>query len=135
MAIPAKLAKLIPMLSSPMDGEVVAAARAIEKSLKGAGLDWHDLVNAISFNANPSKAKPSKAWADTGHNAEPDPYPNYDDLYADFIRREMERTYEQMHRYRSQRQYHWDEAAGEFRKTTEDERARYWEGRRKGEDT
>lgn len=133
MAIPAKLAKLIPMLSSPMDGEVVAAARAIEKSLKGAGLDWHDLVNATSF-----KAKPSKSSVDTGHDAKSGHKPGatvYDDLYADFIRRERQRMEEAMRSYRSQRQYHWDEAAGEFRKATEDERAYYWEGRRKGEDT
>lgn len=42
-----KLGKLIPMLSSSHDGEVVAAARAIERTLKDAGRDWHDLVKVI----------------------------------------------------------------------------------------
>lgn len=47
--IPEKIAKLIPMLSSPVDAEVVAAARAIERALKADGKDWHDLVKSIDF--------------------------------------------------------------------------------------
>lgn len=36
-----RMAKLVLMLSSQHDGEVVAAARAIERELLKRGLDWH----------------------------------------------------------------------------------------------
>jgi hypothetical protein len=39
--------KLILLLSSDKDGEVVSAARAIGRVLAGAGLDFHDLANAL----------------------------------------------------------------------------------------
>jgi hypothetical protein len=39
--------KLLPLLASEHDGEVVAAARAIGRTLAAAGLDWHALANAI----------------------------------------------------------------------------------------
>ena len=42
-----KLRKLIPLLGSDQSGEVVAAACAIGRALKGSGLDWHDLVDVI----------------------------------------------------------------------------------------
>jgi hypothetical protein len=51
-----KLKSLIPMLSSPLDGEVVAAARAIERTLKRFGCDWHDLVSVIGPAAAPQPA-------------------------------------------------------------------------------
>jgi hypothetical protein len=41
------ISKLIPRLASQYDGEVVATARAIERTLKAAGRDWHDLAAAI----------------------------------------------------------------------------------------
>lgn len=54
-----KLAKIIPMLSSPNDGEVVNTARAIERTLKSAGLDWHDFAKALTALAMaPSSAAP-----------------------------------------------------------------------------
>jgi hypothetical protein len=43
-----KLCKLVLMLSSTHDGEVVAAARAIERELKADGQDWHWLVKKIT---------------------------------------------------------------------------------------
>ncbi|MFC4170486.1 hypothetical protein ACFOYU_00165 [Microvirga sp. GCM10011540] len=43
-----KLSKLIPMLATDHDGEVVAAARAIDRTLKSAGLDLHDLAQALA---------------------------------------------------------------------------------------
>jgi hypothetical protein len=43
-----KLAKLLPMLSTSHDGEVVAAARAIGRTLQSAGLDWHSLAAALA---------------------------------------------------------------------------------------
>ena len=42
-----KLAKLIPMLSSNHAGEVLATAAAITRTLKSAGLDWHDLARQV----------------------------------------------------------------------------------------
>ncbi|KQP77430.1 hypothetical protein [Methylobacterium sp. 37f] len=42
-----RLAKLLPHLASEHDGEVVATARAIGRTLTVAGLDWHDLAGAI----------------------------------------------------------------------------------------
>jgi hypothetical protein len=43
-----KLSKLIPMLSSDRDGEVVAAVRAIGRTIQGAGLDFFALSDALS---------------------------------------------------------------------------------------
>lgn len=43
-----KLEKLIPMLSSDRDGEVLAAVRAISGALASEGLDWHDLASTLS---------------------------------------------------------------------------------------
>src|SRR5215207_6187820 len=42
-----KLLKLIPLLSSDRDGEVLATVRAIERMLRSAGLDWHELADAV----------------------------------------------------------------------------------------
>lgn len=42
-----KLGKLIPRLASDHDGEVVATARAIVRSLGSAGADLHDVVSAL----------------------------------------------------------------------------------------
>jgi hypothetical protein len=43
-----KLIKLLPLLTSDKDGEVVASARAIDRLLKSAGLDIHDIVESVS---------------------------------------------------------------------------------------
>lgn len=43
-----KLTKLVLMLSSSQDGEVVAAARAIEKELVKLGKDWHWLAAKLA---------------------------------------------------------------------------------------
>ena len=42
-----RLRKLLPRLASNHDGEVAATARAIERTLKSAGHDWHDLADSI----------------------------------------------------------------------------------------
>lgn len=42
-----KLGKVLPLLSSDKDGEVVAAARAVSRILREAKLDWHDLSATI----------------------------------------------------------------------------------------
>jgi hypothetical protein len=43
-----KLGKLLRLLSSSHDGEVVAAARAIDRTLKSVGLDVHALADGIA---------------------------------------------------------------------------------------
>jgi hypothetical protein len=42
-----KLSKLIRMLSSPNDGEVVAAVRAILRTLRAEGTDIHELAERV----------------------------------------------------------------------------------------
>jgi len=55
------LSKLIPLLASDKDGEVVATAHAISRVLKASGCDWHDLV-ARNFITNIawSRRKPTE---------------------------------------------------------------------------
>lgn len=43
----AKVAKLLPLLSSDKDGEVANTARAIGRALVAAGNDWHDLTDLV----------------------------------------------------------------------------------------
>jgi hypothetical protein len=47
-----RLSKLVLMLSSPADGEVVAAARAIGRLLQSQNMDWHDLARMIGTESN-----------------------------------------------------------------------------------
>lgn len=49
-----RLEKLLLMLSSDKDGEVVCAARAVERTLNSVGADWHDLVAALLKPAAPT---------------------------------------------------------------------------------
>ncbi|WP_262299709.1 hypothetical protein [Microvirga sesbaniae] len=44
-----KLSRLIPMLATDHDGEVIAAVRAIDRTLKSAGMDFHNLVEALCY--------------------------------------------------------------------------------------
>jgi len=53
--IAAELAKLVPLLSSDKDGEVVAAVRAIKRKLDKAGGDFHDLALAITSSKRPDE--------------------------------------------------------------------------------
>jgi hypothetical protein len=56
-----KLAKMIPRLSSDHDGEVVATAHAIERTLQSSGWDWHDLV-ATFCGPTPATQISSADW-------------------------------------------------------------------------
>jgi hypothetical protein len=47
LAIPPKIALLIPLLGSAVDGEVLGAARAIGRTLGAAGQDFHDFARAV----------------------------------------------------------------------------------------
>jgi hypothetical protein len=53
-----KLRKLLLMLSSNKDGEVVNAARAIERTLRAANADWHDLTERLSAPRSPPPPPP-----------------------------------------------------------------------------
>jgi hypothetical protein len=58
-----KLSKLLALLSSDHDGEVIAAARAIGRTLGNAGLSFHDLAAALTGSARGEQvAHPS--WAE-----------------------------------------------------------------------
>jgi hypothetical protein len=46
-AIAPQLGKVVRLLASDRDGEVVAAARAIGRILRSNGLDWHDFAQAL----------------------------------------------------------------------------------------
>ena len=46
-----RLKKLLLMLSSERDGEIVNAARLIGTTLRGVGADWHDLVAGLLTSA------------------------------------------------------------------------------------
>jgi hypothetical protein len=43
-----KLVKLVKLLSSDKDGERLAACAAIERTLKSAGMSWHELADTIA---------------------------------------------------------------------------------------
>lgn len=57
-SITTKLAKMLPLLASHQDGEVVATAAAIGRVLAGAGASWHDVAALLSLTA-PGKPVPS----------------------------------------------------------------------------
>lgn len=48
-----KLAKLLPLLASDRDGEVLGAVVAIRRTLATAGLDLHDLASAMTVDRAP----------------------------------------------------------------------------------
>lgn len=53
-----KLEKLVPRLASDADGEVVSTVRAIDRTLRGAGLDWHDFTSALGPALPPPRPAP-----------------------------------------------------------------------------
>jgi hypothetical protein len=61
-AIAPKLSKMLLMLSSNYDGDVVAAARAITKILQDAGSDWHDLAAILAPAAHPEVRDDVVQW-------------------------------------------------------------------------
>ncbi len=52
-----RVGKLLPLLGSDKAGEVVAAARAIERTLRADGKDWHTLV--ASIRTAPARVPPA----------------------------------------------------------------------------
>jgi hypothetical protein len=73
-----KLARLIPRLASPFDGEVVATVHAIERALKSKGLDFNDLATAVNRPEPPPRIvyrdRPAPAGPVDGsaHRSDPD---------------------------------------------------------------
>lgn len=67
-AVRERLGKLLPMLSSSHNGERAGAVAAIERVLKGAGLDWHDFTAAITTPpaTSPHRPTPPPPHADPG---------------------------------------------------------------------
>jgi len=59
-----KLGQLVRLLSSDKDGEVVAAARAIGRTLRAVGKDFHDLAALIENPSTSEVRQPIAAWAD-----------------------------------------------------------------------
>jgi hypothetical protein len=57
-----RLGKLVRMLSSTNDGEVVAAARAIERTLRDNALDIHDLADMLASDKGASAAALEDAY-------------------------------------------------------------------------
>jgi hypothetical protein len=60
-AIADRIGKLLRLLSSDQDGEVVAAVRAIQRTLEGEKLDIHALADRIEQPANGKKFSEAEA--------------------------------------------------------------------------
>lgn len=62
-----RVKQLVLMLSSDQDGEVISAARALGRTLRAAGSDWHELADSlvsISPAQRPPKSPPrTPTWA------------------------------------------------------------------------
>jgi hypothetical protein len=65
-AIAAKLGRFIRLLASDRDGEVVAAARALTRTLKSAGADLHQLADQIT---QPISKRDMQRLYDAGYEA------------------------------------------------------------------
>ena len=52
-----RLRKLVLMLSSNQDGEVVGAARAIGRALQSVGTDWHALAGVLTEPPQPRRPR------------------------------------------------------------------------------
>lgn len=79
-----KLSKLILMLSSDNDGEVVNAARAIGRTLPACQLDWHKLAAILSSPSSivpPPKPRPSPQQSNASSYATPEDWARIDALF------------------------------------------------------
>lgn len=59
-----RLAKLIPRLATDHDGEVVATVRAIERTLRAAGLDFHTFAASIDKDSTPLVSAEPNSWVE-----------------------------------------------------------------------
>ena len=51
--IPSRVPLILPMCGSEIDGEALNACRAVDRTLKSAGLDWHALTASIPTTTRP----------------------------------------------------------------------------------
>jgi len=63
-----KLRLLVPILGSTHDGEIIGAARAIDRTLKSDGCDWHTLTAHLLPAAQP---RGGPTWAPPPPEQEP----------------------------------------------------------------
>lgn len=82
--IPPKIRTILPSLGSSVDGEALAAARGLGRTLAAAGLDFHDLAAAIPIKVSVPDTNPERgmhcATAETHRPAaarEPHEYTGY----------------------------------------------------------
>jgi hypothetical protein len=66
--IPARLAKVLPLLGSDQPGEVIAAAAALQRVLAGAGMDLVDLADLVAAEAQ-RRQRPAFSFASLGPRA------------------------------------------------------------------
>ena len=59
------LAKLIRLLASDVDGEVLAAVRALGRTLKASGCDFHDLAGLVEAPSTATRARPASTTIST----------------------------------------------------------------------
>jgi hypothetical protein len=72
-----KITAILPRLSSPFDGEVVASAKAIGRTLESAGFDWHDLAARISRPLLEARADRGEQSPPTWSSIHPDDRPGF----------------------------------------------------------
>jgi hypothetical protein len=68
-----KLSKLVRMLTSNHDGEVIAAARSIDRTLKSTGLDIHVLAATIERGGTGNGKRNSPTWHSVASACAPHP--------------------------------------------------------------
>jgi len=82
----AKLAKLVRLLASPREGEALAAARAIERTLASEGGDIHDLADVLTGPA-PRQAPPASHPSDRhGSPRPPSGQPKNDKTLDEYLK-------------------------------------------------
>ena len=74
--IASRLGSLLRMLGSPVDGEALAACRAIGRTLQGAGCDLHDLADTVEHPPTPmviyrDQSAPRPQWRDDAYTRRP----------------------------------------------------------------
>ena len=55
-----RMLKIIPLLASDKDGEVLAAVHALNRALAESKYDWHDVVRAITNDLKQPKSNQTK---------------------------------------------------------------------------
>jgi hypothetical protein len=60
-----RLGKAVALLGSPEEGEVLAAARAIGRTLESAAMDWHGFAQLVTTEAT-RQASPAFTFASIG---------------------------------------------------------------------